>query len=120
MLGSRARTTRENYVVPTGNAERKPGTLARQSMAKTKKHYDELAEVEKFSEEDADYRDGEGSLHSHGTRHHCCRKCIHYLVRKVDDFGVCEIVRPLDDQPIDEDYVCSFWTRDGERFPLLK
>ena len=21
---------------------------------------------------------------------------------------------------IDDDYVCSFWTRDGEKFPLLK
>jgi hypothetical protein len=91
-------------------------------MAKTKKNYDSLMEsaVEKFSEEDADYRDGEGSLHSHGPRHHRCGNCVHFLVRKVDQFGICEVVRPPDDEPIDEDYVCSFWTRDGEKFPLLK
>ena len=81
-------------------------------MAKTKKHYDELAEVEKFSPEDVNYRDSEDK--------HQCRNCVHFLVRKVDQFGICEVVRPADDEPIDEDYVCDFWTRDGEKFPLLK
>ena len=83
-------------------------------MAKTKKNYDSLMEsaVEKFTPEDVNYRDSEDK--------HQCRNCVHFLVRKVDQFGICEVVRPPDDEPIDEDYVCSFWTRDGEKFPLLK
>lgn len=84
-------------------------------MAKTKKHYDELlsAQVEKFTPEDVNYRDSENDREQ-------CRKCIHYLVRRVDGFSLCEIVRPEDNDPIDPDYVCQFFTKDGEKFPLLK
>ena len=83
-------------------------------MAKTKKNYDSLMEsaVEKFTPDDVNYRDSEDK--------HQCRNCVHFLVRKVDQFGICEVVRLPDEEPIDEDYVCDFWTRDGEKFPLLK
>ena len=83
-------------------------------MAKTKKNYDSLMEsaVEKFTPEDVNYRDSEDK--------HQCRNCVHFLVRKVDQFGLCEVVRLPDEEPINEDYTCDFWSSDGKRFPLLK
>lgn len=82
-------------------------------MGKTKKHYDDLMnqEVSKFSEQDVDYRrSGEDED---------CGNCIHFMVRNIDHLGVCEIVRPEEDG-IDPDWVCDFWTSNGRDFPLLK
>jgi hypothetical protein len=70
---------------------------------------------EKFSEEQVNYRDSETILHR-------CVKCVHYYERQRDAFGVCEIFRSeeTDSKGVDPDYVCDFFTSDGEHFPLLK
>jgi hypothetical protein len=47
-----------------------------------------------------------------------CGKCLHFFERKIDGYGVCEILRLPDNTPIEEDHVCDFFTRDGESFPL--
>ena len=82
-------------------------------MAKTRKHYDELMEtkIARFSPKDVDLRSSKGKLK--------CGNCIHFLVRKVDDLGVCEIVESPTGG-IDENDCCDFWTRQGSEFPLLK
>jgi hypothetical protein len=83
-------------------------------MGRERKAYEELMSdpIPKFSGEDVDYRKSGGKEH--------CGTCIHFLERRVDDYGVCEIVRLEPDGPIEESYVCDYWTKDGERFPLLK
>lgn len=68
---------------------------------------------EKLDGEEVDYRDSDNDKQQ-------CRKCLHFFIRKIDDYGVCELVRLDDDEPIDPDYVCHYFTRNGTVFPLLK
>ena len=51
-----------------------------------------------------------------------CGRCVHFFTRKLDNFAVCEIFRSdeTDEDGIDPDYVCNFFTHDGSNFPLLK
>ncbi len=68
----------------------------------------------KFSDEEVDYRESDGKEK--------CGKCLHFYTRQLDGFGVCEIFRSdeTDKEGVMPDMVCSFFTRDGEVFPLLK
>lgn len=66
----------------------------------------------KFTPSDVGYREATALVHR-------CRRCIHFYSRIVDRFGVCEIMRPSADEPVDPDYVCVFQTKDGDTFPLL-
>lgn len=67
---------------------------------------------EKLTAEDSHYRDSMGRQR--------CGNCLHFFQRKIDDYGVCEVVRPDDPEEVELDKVCDFWTVDGKRFPLLK
>lgn len=66
----------------------------------------------KFDDKQVNYRDGKDKER--------CMRCVHFYVRKVDQHAVCEIFRndKVDENGIDPDYVCDFFTRDGEKFPL--
>lgn len=85
-------------------------------MTATVAEYNKLIEdrPDKFDAEDVGYREAEGRER--------CGRCIHLFIRKLDNFGVCEIFRSdeTDDDGIDPDHVCDFFTRDGSNFPLLK
>ena len=83
----------------------------------TKADYDKLMadRPEKMDEAESGYRVGEGNSNSPH-----CSGCIHLYQRKLDHYAVCEIVRPVKgDEEIGLDAVCDFWTKDGEKFPLL-
>jgi hypothetical protein len=68
----------------------------------------------KFDDSEVDYRESQGKEK--------CGRCIHLFSRKLDGFNVCEVFRndEIDNDGIDPEYVCDFFTRDGEVFPLLK
>jgi hypothetical protein len=65
----------------------------------------------KFAEEEVNYRDS--------TEDALCGKCVHFFTREVDKHHTCEIFRPKDDASIEPNYVCDFFSADGEEFPLL-
>lgn len=65
----------------------------------------------KLSPEDVEYREAEELSRR-------CARCIHFYERKTDVYGVCEIMRPESDKAVDPDYVCQFFTNDGEKFPM--
>lgn len=65
---------------------------------------------EKFDKHEVVYREAEGK--------ECCGKCLHFFERRIDGYGVCEILRLPDNTPIEPDYVCDFFTKDGDSFPL--
>lgn len=85
-------------------------------MARERKAYEAMIadRPEKFSAEDVSYRDAEGKEH--------CSNCIHFYQRRLDHFGVCEIMRSeeTDADGVDPDYVCDYWNQGDDRFPLLK
>lgn len=68
----------------------------------------------KFDESEVDYRESAGREK--------CGRCLHLYLRQLDQFHVCEIFRndEVDNNGIDPNYVCDFFTRDGEVFPLLQ
>ena len=68
---------------------------------------------QKFSVEEVNYRDADNLQQR-------CERCIHYYQRVRDNYGTCEILRPADDEPVDPDYVCDFFTPDGVQYPLRK
>ena len=82
-------------------------------MGSSRKPYEEMMadRPEKFSPEDVDYRKGTGG--------EICGRCLHFYERKIDRYGVCEILRLEDDAPIEETKVCDYYTHDGKNFPLL-
>jgi hypothetical protein len=84
-------------------------------MPSERKAYDSMIadRPAKFDEDEVEYRMAEKK----GPR---CGTCVHFFERKVDGFTTCEIFRPADDGPVKENYVCDYWTEDGETFPLLK
>lgn len=73
----------------------------------------------KLAPEEVNYRKTEDEKES-------CAKCLHFFTRKIDGWAVCEILRDEketkgepDEKPIDPEYVCDFFTKDGTKFPLL-
>lgn len=68
----------------------------------------------KFSAKEVNYRDSvEESEEAY------CHSCVHFFTRKIDGHNTCEIFRPKDDESVDPNYVCDFFSPDGEEFPLL-
>jgi hypothetical protein len=70
----------------------------------------------KFSGEEVNYRDSE-------YEDECCGECFHFYTRNKDGYAVCEIFRDVskkDEQPVKDQYVCDFFTEEGEEFPLLE
>jgi hypothetical protein len=65
----------------------------------------------KFGPEEVDYEEASGPER--------CRRCIHFFENLVRPASTCEIVRLEGDKDIKADWVCKFWTADGEEFPLL-
>jgi hypothetical protein len=82
-------------------------------MARDRKPYEALMadRPEKFDPEDVNYREADSRQR--------CWNCLHFYMRRIDEFGVCEIMRPQDDGSVEPDYVCDYFTKDGETFPLL-
>lgn len=76
------------------------------------KEYRELLDdrPEKLDPKDVDYREADDLRR--------CGKCLHFFERKIDGYGVCEVVRLANEEPIEEDHVCDLMTRNGEHFPL--
>lgn len=68
---------------------------------------------EKLDGEEADYRRADVPAMR-------CGRCLHFFERRVDAFGVCELVRLEDDSPIKQNFVCDYYTDDGNNFPLMK
>jgi hypothetical protein len=64
----------------------------------------------KLSPEEVNYREAENLRR--------CGKCLHFFERKIDGYGVCELVRLKDEEPIEANYTCDLMTVDGEKFPL--
>lgn len=67
----------------------------------------------KFTPSDVDYKDADSPSRR-------CERCVHMYQRARDNYGTCEIMRPEEDEPVDPDYVCDFFTVDGEDFPFRK
>lgn len=65
---------------------------------------------EKFDEDQVNYR--ESDVNSE------CSGCLHFFERRIDSFAVCEIMRPDKDEDVKMNWVCDFFTKDGESFPL--
>jgi hypothetical protein len=76
--------------------------------------YDRLIEDRPFklAESEVNYRLAQGE--------ECCENCIHFYTRQVDKFHTCEIFRPKDERSVVPEYVCDFFSADGEEFPLLE
>lgn len=49
-----------------------------------------------------------------------CDECLHWFEREVDQYHVCEIVRPVPEEEIMAEWTCKFYTADGKKFPLYK
>ena len=53
-----------------------------------------------------------------------CDQCVHFFGRagdiKVNQYHVCEIVRPVPEEEILPEWTCKFTTADGENFPMYK
>lgn len=79
----------------------------------SKDAYDRLIENRpfKFSADEVAYRPGD--------KEHQCKGCAHLFSRVVNEYNVCEIFRPSDDESVIANYVCDFWTDDTEEHPLL-
>ena len=70
----------------------------------------------KFSAEDVGYTAApEGSVMR-------CASCLRYFRRAIDGHATCEIFRSeeVDEHGVDPAYRCSFFTVDGDIFPLLE
>jgi hypothetical protein len=48
-----------------------------------------------------------------------CDTCRHFFIGEVAGYNVCEVVRLQPEKSIEPGARCKFWTRTGERFPLL-
>ena len=85
-------------------------------MIVSKQLYDLVVESRPFKlgADEVDYREAEGEEQ--------CNNCWHFYERRRDNFGVCEIFRDdeTDRKGVNPDYVCSFHTVDGDKFPLLE
>lgn len=68
----------------------------------------------KLTDEEVGYGPAEGS--------EICARCLHFYYRAVDGLSTCEIFRSdeTDEEGVRPTWKCSFFTTDGEEFPLLK
>jgi hypothetical protein len=86
-------------------------------MTLTQKEYEELVadRPKKFSPDDVNYREADGNQKR-------CGKCIHFYVRLADRLTTCEIMRSdeTDENGVDPEFVCDFFTKDGEEFPMQR
>jgi hypothetical protein len=48
-----------------------------------------------------------------------CDDCRHFFTGPAAGYSVCEVVRLVPEKSIEPKAKCKFWTRTGERFPLL-
>ncbi len=84
---------------------------------KTLADYQELLKDRpfKWTDKDVAYRDAD----SFDMR---CERCFHFYERRKDRFSVCEIMRSgkTDQVGVNPDYVCDFFSPDGNKFPLIK
>jgi hypothetical protein len=83
----------------------------------TMKEYEAMVSdrPEKFDAEEVNYRDSEKTNQK-------CGRCLHLFERKLDGLKTCEIFRSdvTDEEGVDEDYTCDFFTRNGTDFPLYE
>lgn len=79
--------------------------------------YDKLLadRPEKFSGREASYTPASENK----TTYHCS-DCRHFFTGKVAGYNVCEVVRLQPERSIEPKAKCRYWTRTGERFPLLR
>lgn len=84
----------------------------------TKADYDDMMadRPEKFTPEEVGYRKA-----PRGSEYRC-ENCMHFYMRQVDRFHTCEIFRSpeVDERGVDLKYLCDWWTKDGEDFPLVR
>lgn len=84
-------------------------------MTVSKESYLRLVENRpyKFDSEEVNYRKSDGE--------EACERCVHFFERLTDKFHVCEIFRPVKGkETVDPEFVCDFFTADGESHPLLE
>jgi hypothetical protein len=65
----------------------------------------------KFDADEVAYREAEGES--------SCSQCVHFFTREADKHHTCEIFRPDEDKSVNPNFVCDFFSKDGEEFPLL-
>jgi hypothetical protein len=84
----------------------------------TREEIDSLMEerIRKISPDDVNYRQ---SLK--GSAFHC-NSCFHGYSRNSDGFKICELIRSkeIDEEGIQPDYVCDYWTTDAFVYPLTE
>lgn len=49
-----------------------------------------------------------------------CGSCFHMYRRMIDNFGVCELVRPENDEEIKPHYRCELYSIDGDVMPFME
>lgn len=80
----------------------------------TKEDYNNLVSdrPDKATAEEVKYRLAEGKER--------CYDCLHFFVRRLDKFAVCEIFRSedTDEDGVNPKYVCDWFTPNGDDFPL--
>lgn len=79
----------------------------------TKEQYEALLKdrPKKFSEKEVNYHEAKPSEPN-------CAGCMHYFISAVRQIQTCEIMRPKSES-VEPNYVCEFYSRDGENFPLF-
>ena len=80
----------------------------------TMAHYEQLMSQErpiKFDQQTSSY-------HLATQDEPRCDECLHFFGRHIDALQVCEIVRPVPEEPIRPEFTCKFQTPDGTNFPL--
>jgi len=69
---------------------------------------------EKFTGKEADYTPA-----ARNKSDYFCKDCKHFFTGKVAGYNVCEVVRLHPEMSIEPKARCRYWTRTGERFPIL-
>jgi len=70
---------------------------------------------EKFTGRESDYTPA-----AKNSTAYFCKDCLHFFMGKVAGYNVCEVVRLHPEMSIEPKAKCKYWTRTGERFPLLR
>lgn len=95
-------------------ARRCPLSKRNQEEKPSLEEYEKLVEERprKWSAEQVNYRPGDGP--------EFCKGCRHFYERRLDRFGVCEVFRSkeTDEEGVQPNFVCDWWTQDGRKFPL--
>jgi hypothetical protein len=69
---------------------------------------------DKFSGKEAGYTPA-----AQNKTEYTCDDCRHFFTGPAASYNVCEVVRLQPEKSIEPKAKCRFWTRTGERFPLL-